>query len=127
MSIDIKTLEILARSNAHSSAHQVESMLTMAEKEHELQKISGMSVENLITLFLAGYTLEPPQPSISLAEFAEENNVAKKNECRMKEFIDKLIGRFLRKCVIYAENYEKALNIANELTEEVKNEMDAKT
>lgn len=36
----------------------------------------------------------------------------------MKEFIDILIGRFLGECVIYAENYEKALNIANELTEE---------
>ena len=39
----------------------------------------------------------------------------------MKEFIEKLIGRFLGECVIYAENYEKALNIANELTEEYNN------
>lgn len=39
----------------------------------------------------------------------------------MKEFINKLIGRFLGECVIYAENYEKALNIANELTEEYNN------
>ena len=36
----------------------------------------------------------------------------------MKEFIEKLIESFLGECVIYAENYEKALNIANELTEE---------
>lgn len=36
----------------------------------------------------------------------------------MKEFINKLIESFLGECVIYAENYEKALNIANELTEE---------
>ena len=36
----------------------------------------------------------------------------------MKEFVDKLIESFLGECVIYAENYEKALNIANELTEE---------
>lgn len=39
----------------------------------------------------------------------------------MKEFVDKLIESFLGKCVIYAENYEKALNIANELTEEYSN------
>ena len=36
----------------------------------------------------------------------------------MKKFVDKLIESFLGECVIYAENYEKALNIANELTEE---------
>lgn len=40
----------------------------------------------------------------------------------MKEFVDKLIESFLGKCVIYAENYEKALNIANELTEEYEND-----
>lgn len=39
----------------------------------------------------------------------------------MKEFINKLIESFLGECVIYAENYEKALNIANELTEEYNN------
>lgn len=36
----------------------------------------------------------------------------------MKKFVDKLIESFLGECVIYAENYEKALNIANELAEE---------
>lgn len=36
----------------------------------------------------------------------------------MNEFIKKLIERFLSNCVIYAENYEKAVNIANQLAEE---------
>ena len=40
----------------------------------------------------------------------------------MKEFIEKLIGRFLAECVIYAENYEKALDMANQLAEEYNND-----
>lgn len=42
------------------------------EKNATLRQLTGHDINELIELFSAGYTLEPPKPSVSFAEMLEE-------------------------------------------------------
>ena len=66
-------------------AEKYESCLRLCEKAYKLEHVSNHTIDNLISMFAAGWTLEPPKSNCNtmadLAKQIDEDHKRNKGEC----------------------------------------------